>query len=570
MNNIVKKIIFYVISAVLIFLSGFWITTIIITPTKPPIEAHYAAPSPKASPPVSAPAGTPAEIQPLTPSQQSVGRQPLMRDPPVAPALPLSSSPSPASPTPVALTASPCPGGVIQTPEAQCFTFRVPADWENPSKQPWINLFVSTYPATGAVQEQDPVLVIMGGPGQSGSQYSDESARRLHAIRSTRRLIFLDQRGTGLSTPQLGCRQIDPLRYWFGRVNESDILKCLDPVRTAGYQLENFDTGQSARDLQELRLAMGVSRWNLIATSYGAILANTLMQLDESAVRSIVFNSPGLPGKSWLDIDRLQAIRHVFEMIEHDCLAQADCAKAFPNIKNAVPRLAQVYERKRLNVEVINSQTGISDIIRINWPEIVNVLASRAGGGNGSVGLPRVLDYLSRIGERSEGKVPPSLFTPRALQEAFSSLAYGLNVIIGCREERPHTDVGQLRLEGKSYYPYVATNLVDADFDVACPALNLQPVSPKFYQPVLSDTPALILTGIYDTFIPTSRSDSLKEQFFRAQLIRFRGVGHDIINSTSCGPAMAATFIDNPSAPLHVGCSERFSPPAFIVQPLKE
>ncbi|SNS92102.1 TAP-like protein [Azospirillum sp. RU38E] len=459
-----------------------------------------------------------------------------------------------------------CPPSLSGDPAARCLRLAVPGDWQSPSS-PRIDLFATLYPALEPGRE-DPLLVVLGGPGQAGSDHADRLAKSLAASRASRDLIFFDQRGSGLSRPSLACKGIDPWHYWYGTITARDALSCLEPIRAAGFRLENFDTAQSAHDLQALRVALGIRQWNILATSYGAIAAQALLRLDGNAVRSVIFNSPGLPGTTWLDKDRFEAIRSAMLLAVSDCKAQPACARTFPNLDGIVERLATAWTRTPLTITLSTGRDARA-IHAVEWHDIANLLAAHVGSGNGPATTPRLLDYLARLDPRAgDAALTRTVLMPPALWRVFDELSYGLNLAIGCREERPHIDASALRAAAAPFHPYAVADAVETDFDAACPALMLEPAPADFYRPVTSAVPALILTGVYDTYVPSSRADTLATRFPNAQVFRFRGLGHDVLGASPCGAGMVAAFLVNPVRTLDFPCLDRVLPPRFVLQPL--
>ncbi|MBF5094766.1 alpha/beta hydrolase [Azospirillum sp. INR13] len=310
--------------------------------------------------------------------------------------------PTPAPAPRPALTEVPCPAGVPDGPAPRCHSLRVPSDWQR-SDSPPLDLFVMVLPALNGAPAADPVVVLAGGPGQGGSDDPRGTAAMLAPMRATRDVILVDQRGTGRSAPSLRCPALDPLRYWFGGVTAEDALACLDPPRRAGYRLEDFDSGQSAADLRALRGALGVERWNVIATSYGGVLAQALLRADGAAVRSLVLNSPAAVDATWLDLDRLTAIRQAYRRMVEDCAAQPDCARAFPQLGQAVERLSAALERRSLELRLRHPGTGRESGLQLSWPMLATVLALRLGSADGMVVMPALLDRLDRAVMRAGG-----------------------------------------------------------------------------------------------------------------------------------------------------------------------
>lgn len=508
--------------------------------------------------------------------------------PPLSPSPVVAVEPSPAIPVPVqaplpaavapvqpalpVLSETRCPDGPLPAgPAPRCRSFRVPSDWQRPDSLP-LDLFVTILPALNGAPAADPVVLLSGGPGQGGSDDLHGTAAILAPMRAGRDVILVDQRGTGLSKPSLRCPGLDPLRYWFGGVTAEDATACLEPLRRAGYRLEDFDSGQSAADLPALRRALGVERWNVVATSYGGVLAQALLRIDGAAVRSLVLNSPATADSTWLDLDRLTAIRQAHRRMVEDCAAQPDCARAFPRLGQAVERLAAALERRPLELRLRHPVTGRETDLRLDWPMLAGVLALRLGSGDGMVAVPALLDRLDRIvgaggAARVDDPAILSLVMPPPIGTVLDSLAYGLNLTVGCRENRPHIDAAAARRAAADLRPYVMAEAVETDYDAACPTLGLRPVDASFYRPATSDVPALILTGAYDTFTAPARAEAMGRSLPRATLLSFRGLGHDVLGASPCGRNAAARFVEMLAVGDAGACVERLLPPTFATRP---
>jgi pimeloyl-ACP methyl ester carboxylesterase len=504
------------------------------------------------------------------------------RPPPVViaespPPLPVKSTVPEASPAPAPLPLplladAPCPEGTLPAgPAPRCHGLRVPSDWQRPDSPP-LDLFVMVLPALNGAPAADPVVVLAGGPGQGGSDDPRGTAAMLAPMRASRDIILVDQRGTGRSAPSLRCPALDPLRYWFGGVTAEDAVACLEPLRRAGYRPEDFDSGQSAADLLALRGALGVERWNVVATSYGGVLAQALLRADGAAVRSLVLNSPAAVDATWLDLDRLTAIRQAHRRMVEDCAAQPDCARAFPQLAQAVERLSAALERRPLELRLRHPGTGRQSDLQLSWPMLANVLALRLGSADGMVVMPALLDRLDRVvlrtggADRLEDAAALALVMPPAIWGVLDNLAYGLNLTVGCRENRPRIDAAAARRAAADLRPHVVADAVETDYDAACPVLNLRPVDASFYRPVGSDVPALILTGAYDTFTAPARAEAMGRSLRRATLMSFRGLGHDVLGVSPCGRTAAARFIETLSTGDVGACVERLLPPTFATR----
>lgn len=450
-----------------------------------------------------------------------------------------------------------------------CAYLRVPANWDESGREA-LDIFIMVLPAAGPALANDPLLVLNGGPGQAGSDEADFLQRTLATLHQRRTLVLVDQRGTGRSRPSLHCPNIDPVRFWYGGLTAADVSTCLAPVRAAGYRLQDFDTRQSAADLVALRGALGLERWNVLATSYGAVLARALLAADGGAVRSLVLNSPTTPDGTWLDLDRLTEIRNIFHLLVEDCAAQPACARSFPRLGATVQRVAAGLTLQPLTLRVRDPLTAAEEARTFDWPSVAGMLTMRLSMTGDIALMPATLDYLDRI---SSGRVPPDprtladILMPQPFWNVFRKLAYGLNLVVGCRENRPRIDAAAARAAASSLYPFVVAERTETDYDVACPVVDVPPAAPALYEPVSNDVPTMILVGAYDTLVPPSRAASLARQLHRSRIFQFRGVGHDVLSSGGCAASMVAAFVEDRDGAIP-DCAGRFLPPRFRSMPL--
>ena len=140
--------------------------------------------------------------------------------------------------------------------------------------------------ATGASPKPDPIVPLQGGPGQAAVPLADFYARTLAPLREERDIVLIDVRGTGRSNP-LGCDIADA-----GSASSSDrpspaaITACRTALESRA-DLRLYTTANIARDLDDVRRAMGIARWNLYGTSYGTRLAQEYLRRFGAHVRTV-------------------------------------------------------------------------------------------------------------------------------------------------------------------------------------------------------------------------------------------------------------------------------------------
>lgn len=115
------------------------------------------------------------------------------------------------------------------------------------------------------------LLFLQGGPGGKSPRPGSLSGWLAEATKHFR-VLFLDQRGTGLSTP--ANRQTLPLRG--------------DSAAQARY-LEHFRADSIVRDAEALRMHLGVEKWSTFGQSYGGFCTLTYLSMfPQSLTRSVV------------------------------------------------------------------------------------------------------------------------------------------------------------------------------------------------------------------------------------------------------------------------------------------
>jgi pimeloyl-ACP methyl ester carboxylesterase len=125
-------------------------------------------------------------------------------------------------------------------------------------------------------RDRPPLLFLQGGPGHEAPRPTRHPSSPGWLDRALRefRVVMLDQRGTGRSSP-------------VGR------LPGLAPAQQAGY-LAHFRADAIVRDAEHLRRALGIERWSVLGQSFGGFCTTTYLSLAPEGLRE-AFITGGLP-----------------------------------------------------------------------------------------------------------------------------------------------------------------------------------------------------------------------------------------------------------------------------------
>ncbi|TNM69728.1 alpha/beta hydrolase [Streptomyces sp. NP160] len=151
----------------------------------------------------------------------------------------------------------------------------VPLDHADPAAGSLV-LFAREVSAVGDGAGRPALLFLQGGPGQEATRPAGAPLTSGWMARALRdfRVVLLDQRGTGRSTP----------------VGD---LPGMTPAQQADH-LAHFRADSIVRDAEVLREALGVDRWSLLGQSFGGFCALTYLSLAPASLRSVHITG-GLP-----------------------------------------------------------------------------------------------------------------------------------------------------------------------------------------------------------------------------------------------------------------------------------
>jgi hypothetical protein len=92
-------------------------------------------------------------------------------------------------------------------------------------------------------------------------------------------------------------------------------------------------------------------------------------------------------------------------------------------------------------------------------------------------------------------------------------------------------------------------------------------VDASYYEPVVSDVPALVLSGDLDPVTPPDWGEAVVKYLENGRHVTMPGTGHGVLG-TPCGMRLIREFLDGASAAdLDVSCVDAVKRPPFFVTP---
>jgi pimeloyl-ACP methyl ester carboxylesterase len=178
--------------------------------------------------------------------------------------------------------AQPCPRPVSSIAGARCGRLQVPLDHSDRIAGVQ-SLAFARIPARGA--SRGTIAVVPGGPGQPALAFARTLAADLRPVLADHDLLLVDPRGTGASDPT-GCRVTADFSSVAGLRQVAACAARLGPRRAT------LTSEEDARDLEDVRAALGIPKLTVLGVSSGTRVAAEYVRRFPASADRIVLDSP--------------------------------------------------------------------------------------------------------------------------------------------------------------------------------------------------------------------------------------------------------------------------------------
>jgi pimeloyl-ACP methyl ester carboxylesterase len=188
-------------------------------------------------------------------------------------------------------------------PGLDCARVRVPLDYDSPGGRQ-ISLALLRRPADNPAARIGSVLLNPGGPGGSGVDFVALAGDVLFTprVRASFDLVGFDPRGiarsAGLQCFRTTQEQLDALAPFAFPVTRAEEARWVAGHRAVsracdqrgGPILDHMSTANVARDMDQIRRALGEARMNFVGYSYGSLVGSTYAAMFPEKVRAVVID----------------------------------------------------------------------------------------------------------------------------------------------------------------------------------------------------------------------------------------------------------------------------------------
>lgn len=426
--------------------------------------------------------------------------------------------------------------------------YDIPVTLDQPGG-PTIKLHVTVAPAFREAARADPLFVLAGGPGEAGSDVLPLLSTAFRRVRATRDIVFIDQRGTGLSG-RLDCPSRPEQETMIEAQLDQEMFDCIAAAKKRTSQpLSAYTTANAARDIDQVRVALGFDKINVWGGSYGTRLGQVYARAYPGSVRTLVLDGVAAPeqvipagGR-----DSQTALDNLFAT----CAKDAACNKAYPNLRTEFAAVSARVDKGDVVIDMADPRTAVFGKVTMSNARYLGTIHSILYSAPDTRRLPFLIHsaYL--------GHWEPFV-ARRNLANDFSADGSGailLHLAVVCAEDVPRMTPALLASDAG-----VLTRTMVQRMPAMCKAIDVPPVAWK--EPAAIDAPALLFSGALDPVTPPHRAISAAKRMTHARHIIVTNAGHGV-SQLGCTPRLLRTFLDNPDKPLDAKCLDEIPAPSF-------
>jgi len=440
--------------------------------------------------------------------------------------------------------------------DALCATLTVPLDYDAPDGKT-IELKVAKLESQNNNPKTDSFTLLAGGPGQSATESYPSVGHSFRHIRADRDVILLDQRGTG-SSNKLDCprdESEDQSSLLFDKAKtEAASIACREQLEV---DPRFFSTSVAVKDLELLRQQLNIPQWNLYGVSYGTRVGLHYLRRYPQNVRTIILDAVVPPEIILGPESALAAQRSLLRLFDR-CENDEGCHEAFPNLRQGTVDLLERLKTDPVKIQYEDVSTGRLRDITFTDRHLAITMRLMSYSAYGNAILPSMLyDAIDRDNFASLAR--QAQLQMSGLDDA---LAGGMYSAVICTEDSPFVpaDFDRAPLDAT----YIGSELLDAMYS-SCAGFAPGVLDDDFKSPVVSDVPAMVLSGSDDPITPPEYGERIVKHLSNSVHIVNEHQSH-MQASIGCLPKLMAEFVLNASIDeLPINCLDRMRAPAFFI-----
>jgi pimeloyl-ACP methyl ester carboxylesterase len=388
-----------------------------------------------------------------------------------------------------------------------------------------------------AANPGSPVVFLAGGPGAPGIGMGRVPVyfRLFDKLREVADVILLDQRGLGMSSPDLQC-PVTPVpndvfesaAKWL-RVATDKSRSCAEYWRSKGVEVSAYTNDASADDLDDLRQSLGAARISLIGHSYGTVLAQAAVRRHGKNLDRVVF--AGTEGRD--DLVNLPSVWDtLIKKLSYFASEDTAVKKLVPDMEALYRRVLDKLERNPVTLTVTDAQTKRPVNIRVGKIGLQWLVRHTMTDARNYARLPALFHTI----DQSDYSLLTRYIEP--LYHGFqgrSPMANAVDCSVGWSEER--------LMQARRETPQSLFSNVNLQRTAeVCKGVGISESGVALQPRLWSTLPALFISGTLDTNTPPFQAEEVRWGFPNSVHLIVENGGHETLPSSEVQTVIADFF----------------------------
>ena len=382
---------------------------------------------------------------------------------------------------------------------------------------------------SSAVKPAAPIIYLSGGPGVPASAMARVPVywNLFEKLRQVADVILLDQRGSGMSSPNLDDCPTDgkfPSDAFASRQKFVHALahatgNCSWYWRSKGVDVTGYNTEESADDVEDLREALGATQISLLGHSYGTELAFAVIRRHGKSVQRAVLAGVEGPG----DHDTAPMV------LDLQLKKMAYLVASDPGLGKEIPDLVSLFQQ---DAERLDDHPVELTITKQTTKKPLSLTA-------GSVALSFVTEQMLSDG-RSVSHLPALLqsinredysLLQQQMEGLYNDFDSGITLMgrtMDCSAGTPPERLVQTESEARASL-FGDVSRIDMQPDICKEALGSFSLGPEYFAPLYSTVPVLFLSGTFDADTPPMQAERMRWGFPHSTHIVIKNGFHETL-----------------------------------------
>ncbi len=442
---------------------------------------------------------------------------------------------------------------------AQCATFTRP---ESPAAEDsrQIELTVARMKASAAKTADDAVLIINGGPGGASIELLTDYWPIFSNMGRERDVLAMDQRGTGLSS-RLDCQELNDTTPASGSEQqiEDAVMQCLEGLDA---DPRYYTTSMAVEDIEALRQALGYQQLTIYGVSYGTRVALHYLRRYPANTRALIIDGVVPPGTA-LGAPVVENSQQTLDSLFSRCSADSFCQENFGDLNETLEKVRrQLEETGPIRAHLRHPITGEPTHQDITYEHLAAVVRFMLYSPETAAIIPVLLDRAATDNDYT----PVAAQSILTLEQLSDSLASGMHNSVVCTEDAPKFDLSASRRRALDE-TYLSASMVDT-LEQICEVWPQGYLHEDLLEPVVADTPVLVLSGEFDPITPPAWGEAVLPGLSNSRHLIAPGQGHGVV-VRGCLPRLAGNFVDDLDlAAIDASCLDNLAPFPFFIDTL--